>query len=133
VRTATTIVAALACWVAAYSMFCIKPGGDERTIFENAFKAIGWYFIAKGTLTGLFMSMDDVEHLNRFSRCDCGMNVIRLAILGVLAGGVSDFCLSPTKPESFRQFSLATLLGVVTAVAMICGSIRMYLSIKPWP
>jgi len=25
------------------------------------------------------------------------------------------------------------LLGIVTAVAMICASIRMYMSIKPWP
>jgi hypothetical protein len=91
-----------------------------------------WGFVV-GTLTGLFMSMDDVEHMNRFSRCDCGMNVIHLAILGVLAGGVIDFCKNPPKPETFRQFSLATLLGAVTAVAMICASIRMYMSIKPWP
>ena len=79
-----------------------------------------WGFVV-GVLTGLCMSMDDVEHYNRFSRCDCCMNVIHLAILGVVAGGVIDFCVNPPKPESFRQFSLATLLGVVTAVAMICG------------
>ena len=47
-RTITTIVAALACFVAAYSMFCIKGGGEGPTIFESAFKACGWYFIAKG-------------------------------------------------------------------------------------
>jgi hypothetical protein len=91
-----------------------------------------WGFIL-GVLVGLCTKTTDVEHNNHFSECDCGRNVIFLSIFGAFVGSVIDIGLNPPKPGAFRQFSLATLLGVVTAVAMICASIRMYMSIKPWP
>jgi len=88
-----------------------------------------WGFVA-GSLVGFCLPTNDVEHFNRFAVCDSGLNTIHGAVLGVLVGGFIDLWIRPPPIAKLRTFSLATLLGIVMAVATVCADIRTYLLIQ---
>jgi hypothetical protein len=87
--------------------------------------------IIVGALVGYFLPTVDVEHRQTFMEARaCILNVIHLAVGGAVAGLAIDIWLRPPQWTAMRQFSLSTLLVLVTATAVACASVRMYLQIR---
>ena len=80
-----------------------------------------------GALVGYLVPTHDLAHNNWFEDWHtCFLNTIHLAVAGALAGFTIDIWLRPLQLLAMRQFSLSTLLWLVTAAAVVCASARMY-------